>query len=149
MSSGLKSESSDSDVHISHENQKKINRFAIMNGWIEEIQDSLATKQTLLTHLEDAENDLLLSDVLMENPDMEIPVLVGESFVSFSSDEVQEHIEGLKKRTRGEIDALESRVKDIKCEMDVLKTALYEQFGNNINLENDGSVVERAPSFPV
>ncbi|CAL8070050.1 unnamed protein product [Orchesella dallaii] len=147
MSSSIKSESSDSDVHISHENQKKINRFAIMNGWIEEIQDSLATKQTLLTHLEDAENDLLLSDVLMENPDMQIPVLVGESFVSFTNDEVQEHIEGLKKRTRLEIENLESRVKDIKCEMDVLKTALYEQFGNNINLENDGSVVERAPKF--
>ncbi|ODM93000.1 hypothetical protein Ocin01_13688 [Orchesella cincta] len=42
--SGLKSESSDSDVHISHENQKKINRFAIMNGWIEEIQDSLSAE---------------------------------------------------------------------------------------------------------
>ncbi|ODM92998.1 Prefoldin subunit 4 [Orchesella cincta] len=146
--SGLKSESSDSDVHISHENQKKINRFAIMNGWIEEIQDSLSVKQTLLTHLEDAENDLLLSDVLMENPDMQIPVLVGESFVSFTNDEVQEHIQGLKDRTKKEIEGLESRVKTIKSEMDVLKTALYEQFGNNINLENDGSVVERAPSFP-
>lgn len=45
--------------------------------------------QTLLTHLEDAENDLLLSDVLTENPDMPIPMLVGESFVHFSNDEVQ------------------------------------------------------------
>ncbi|ODM91231.1 putative prefoldin subunit 4 [Orchesella cincta] len=96
----------------------------------------------------DAENDLLLSDVLMENPDMQIPVLVGESFVSFTNDEVQEHIQGLKDRTKKEIEGLESRVKTIKSEMDVLKTALYEQFGNNINLENDGSVVERAPSFP-
>lgn len=39
------SSSSDSDVHISHENQKKINRFAIMNGWIEEIHENLAVKK--------------------------------------------------------------------------------------------------------
>jgi len=130
--------SPDSDVHISHENQKKINRFAIMNGWVEEIQEQLQVKQTLLTHLDDAENDILLSDVLSENPDMEIPVLVGESFVLFTSDEVQENITTLKTRTKDEISSLESRVREIKSEMDDLKATLYEHFGSNINLESDG-----------
>jgi len=131
-------QSPDSDVHISHENQKKINRFAIMNGWIEEIQESLGVKKTLLTHLEDAENDLDNSEVLLLDPDLNIPLLVGESFVHFSMDEMKDNLSSLKSKTGSEISALNTRITEIKAEMDDLKKSLYEQFGNNINLENDG-----------
>jgi prefoldin subunit 4 len=127
----------DSDVHISHENQKKINRFAIMNGWIEEIQEGLAAKKSLLTHLEDAENDLENSEVLLLDPDFAIPMLVGESFVHFSMDEMKDNLKNLKQKTNSEISSLDSRIGEIKSEMDELKKALYEQFGNNINLENN------------
>jgi len=39
----------DSDVHISRENQKKINRFAIRNSWLEELNQELKLKQVSTT----------------------------------------------------------------------------------------------------
>jgi len=35
----------DSDVHISRENQKKINTFAIRNGWLEELNQERQLKE--------------------------------------------------------------------------------------------------------
>jgi len=132
MSSPAANLSKDSEVHISRDNQKKINTFAIRNGWMEEMTLELKAKQNELKNLEDAEADVMLMD------DTEpIPVLTGDCYVYFSQDKASEKIQSLMDKKREQIKDLESQMDKVKDEMSTLKSELYSRFGDNINLENE------------
>ncbi|XP_021968621.1 prefoldin subunit 4 [Folsomia candida] len=121
---------SDTDVNITKENQKKINQFAIRNGWLDELKDELKAKQNLLKNLEDASDEVTLLD-----DDVPVPILIGESFVHFDQERGLEQISILQSTIRSQISTIEAKIATIKSEMSGLKQQLYSQFGDSINLE--------------
>lgn len=66
----------DSDVHISFEDQQKINKFARLNAKVDDFKDELKIKQNDVKNLEDASEELSLAD-----DSEKIPYLVGEVFI--------------------------------------------------------------------
>lgn len=66
----------DSDVHISYEDQQKINKFARLNAKVDDFKDELKVKQNDVKNLEDAVEELSLTD-----DSEKIPYLVGEVFI--------------------------------------------------------------------
>ncbi|XP_046635405.1 prefoldin subunit 4-like [Daphnia pulicaria] len=122
---------SDSDIHITLEDQQKINRFARHNAKWEELRDDLKNKKGDLQNLEDASDDLLLVD----DESALIPFVVGEVFVHFNMEEAKEKLEEAKDKVKKDIEAIEAECTNIKTLMSDLKTQLYAKFGNSINLE--------------
>ncbi|CAG0894841.1 unnamed protein product [Darwinula stevensoni] len=123
----------DSDVHITYEDQEKINRFARHNARLEELKEELKGKETDLRNIGDAEEELILVDSSGED----IPCLMGEVFVYQDGDRTQSMLERMKERLRGQVDALKGQCKEVQEAMSALKTQLYAKFGDNINLEPD------------
>lgn len=66
----------DSDVHISYEDQQKINKFARLNAKVDDFKDELKVKQNDVKNLEDAVEELGLTD-----DSEKIPYLIGEAFI--------------------------------------------------------------------
>nr|CAG4637512.1 EOG090X0JBP [Ceriodaphnia reticulata]SVE73317.1 EOG090X0JBP [Ceriodaphnia reticulata] len=122
---------SDSDIHITLEDQTKINRFARHNAKWEELRDDLKNKKGDLQNLEDASDDLLM----VEDESAPIPFVVGEVFVHFNMEETKEKLEQAKNKVKKDIESIEAECTSIKAMMSDLKTQLYAKFGNSINLE--------------
>ncbi|GBM55093.1 hypothetical protein AVEN_55976-1 [Araneus ventricosus] len=51
----------ENDMHVSFEDQQKINKFARHNARLDDIIEELKSKENELQALEDAESDLMLS----------------------------------------------------------------------------------------
>lgn len=66
----------DSDVHISYEDQQKINKFARLNAKVDDYKDELKVKQNDMKNLEEAVEELSLTD-----ESEKIPYLFGEVFI--------------------------------------------------------------------
>lgn len=66
----------DSDVHISFEDQQKINKFARLNAKVDDFKDELKVKQNDMKNLEEAVEELSLADDADK-----IPYLIGEVFI--------------------------------------------------------------------
>lgn len=79
----------DSDVHISFEDQQKINKFARLNARVDDYKDELKVKQNDVKNLEEAVEELALTDDTEK-----IPYLVGEVFICQSLEDtlVREYI---------------------------------------------------------
>nr|CAG4642207.1 EOG090X0JBP [Eurycercus lamellatus] len=122
-----------SDIHITLEDQQKINRFARHNAKWEELRDDLKNKQRDLQNLEDASDDLLL----VEDESLPIPFVVGEVFVHLNIEETREKLEEAKNKVKRDIEGIETECSNIKATMSDLKTQLYAKFGTSINLEAD------------
>jgi len=120
-------------VHITKEDQQRINTFANKNAKMNEIKADIEKKKKDLINLEDAENDILLID---SDEDL-IPFRIGEVFVQMPTDDVNQLIEKQKEELQGEISELETEVESLKKTLADLKVQLYSKFGNNINLEED------------
>nr|CAG4645951.1 EOG090X0JBP [Lynceus sp. MCZ IZ 141354] len=109
----------------------KINQFARHNAKWEELKDDLKAKQNTLQNLEDASDELLMT----EDESAPIPYVAGEAFIHLTLDETKERLEEAKGKLKGEIHALEVEGERLKGIMSDLKTQLYAKFGSNINLE--------------
>jgi len=120
----------DSDVHITFEDQQKINKFARLNAKLDDIKLEIKTKENDLKKLEDASDEIVLLD-----DDIKIPYLVGEVFIYQDIEKTQACLEDSKRKSETEVAVLKSRADEIKDLMSDLKTYLYGKFGNNINLE--------------
>ncbi|CAH0398740.1 unnamed protein product [Chilo suppressalis] len=122
----------DSDVHISYEDQQKINKFARLNAKVDDIKDELKVKQNDMKNLEEAVEELSLTD------DSEtIPCLIGEVFICQSLDNTLKSLEDAKAKKEGEIGELKHKCDELKSQMSELKSHLYGKFGSHINLENE------------
>lgn len=66
----------DSDVHISFEDQQKINKFARLNAKVDDYKDELKVIQNDMKNLEEAVEELALADDAEK-----IPYLIGEVFI--------------------------------------------------------------------
>ncbi|KAL6443005.1 hypothetical protein ACFW04_002773 [Cataglyphis niger] len=124
----------DSDVHITFEEQQKINKFARQNAKLEDYKEELKVKQNELKNLEDASDELALMD-----DDIKIPYYIGEVFVFQGLEKTLSCLEDAKDKKKTEITNLESKCADLKTIMSELKTQLYAKFGSRINLESEES----------
>ena len=123
----------DKEIHISLEDQQKINKFARLNNRLEELKDDIKSKKNEIQTLEDASTDLMM----IEDDEEKVPYQIGEVFVSMRQDEIQENLEKNKERLQAEVAKFEEIGEEIKAQMSDLKTHLYAKFGNAINLEAD------------
>nr|CAG4645272.1 EOG090X0JBP [Leptodora kindtii] len=121
----------DTDIHITLEDQQKINRFARQNAKWEELRDDLKNKQSDLQNLEDACDELLM----VEDETVPIPYVVGEVFIHLGIEETKEKLEAAKLKTKQDILNIEAECDQIKGIMSDLKSQLYAKFGSSINLE--------------
>ncbi|XP_067002776.1 prefoldin subunit 4 isoform X2 [Anabrus simplex] len=121
----------DSDVHITYEDQQKINKFARHNAKLEDLKEELKQKQNEMKNLEEACEEL----ELMDEDSEKIPYFMGEVFVYQNVDCTQKTLEEAKTKVSEEIKKLEVKCTEIRNVMSDLKTQLYAKFGNNINLE--------------
>ncbi|XP_026316824.1 probable prefoldin subunit 4 [Hyposmocoma kahamanoa] len=131
-SSGKGTFQPDSDVHISYEDQQKINKFARLNAKVDDLKDELKVKQNDMKNLEEAVEELTLADDTEK-----IPYLVGEVFISLSLEDTLVSLDEAKSKKEGEISELEAKCEDLKSQMSELKAHLYGKFGSHINLENE------------
>ncbi|KAI4469924.1 prefoldin subunit 4 [Holotrichia oblita] len=122
----------DSDVHITYEDQQKINKFARLNAKWEDLKEETKNKENDLKNLEEACDEIALLD-----DDEKIPYLVGEVFIYQNKDTTEQCLEDAKKSTENEISDLKSQAGKVKDLMDDLKSHLYGKFGSHINLEAD------------
>ncbi|XDA82813.1 hypothetical protein R6Z07F_012723 [Ovis aries] len=113
------------DVHVTFEDQQKINKFARNTSRITELKEEIEVKKKQLQNLEDACEDIMLAD----DDCLMIPYQIGDVFISHSQEETQEMLEEAKKNLQEEIDALESRVESIQRVLADLKVQLYAKFG--------------------
>ncbi|KAG8232268.1 hypothetical protein J437_LFUL011755 [Ladona fulva] len=122
----------DSDVHITYEDQQKINKFARHNAKLDYLKDELKAKQNELKNLEDAYEELELMD-----DDEKIAYLVGEVFVYQDLENTQATLVEARDNLKKNIEELEEGCYKLKNLMSDLKAQLYGKFGNHINLEAD------------
>ncbi|XP_073837535.1 prefoldin subunit 4 [Musca autumnalis] len=120
------------DVHISFDDQQKINKFAKHNARMDELKVELEMKKNDLKSVEEA-----LEEIELFDEDEEIPFLFGEVFLSHKLSRTQELLQETKEQTLKEIAGIEAKANDIKAEMNELKAQLYQRFGSNISLESD------------
>ncbi|KAL1397712.1 hypothetical protein pipiens_009544 [Culex pipiens pipiens] len=121
----------DSDVHITIDDQMKINKFANFNAKVEDLKEELKVRQNELKNLEEAGDEIELMD------EDTIPFLIGEVFVSHDLPRTQELLAEAKEKKKQEIENIQKLSKDIQDKMGDLKAHLYGRFGSNIYLEND------------
>ncbi|KAF9803051.1 hypothetical protein SFRURICE_012296 [Spodoptera frugiperda] len=122
----------DSDVHISFEDQQKINKFARLNAKVDDFKDELKVKQNDMKNLEEAVEELSLADDADK-----IPYLIGEVFICQGLEDTLKSLEDAKTRKVNEISELEAKCDELKSQMAELKAHLYGKFGSHINLENE------------
>ncbi|XP_055703320.1 probable prefoldin subunit 4 [Phlebotomus papatasi] len=122
----------DSDVHITFEDQQKINIFAKHNAKLEDLKEELKVKQNDLKNLEEASDEIELFD-----EDEQIPFLLGEVFISHNLPKTQELLTEAKEKKKKEIKEIESKCKELGDIIGDLKSQLYGRFGSHIYLEND------------
>ncbi|CAH1372845.1 unnamed protein product [Tenebrio molitor] len=122
----------DSDVHISYEDQQKINKFARLNAKLEDLKEEVKVKENDLKSLEEACDEIALFD-----EDEKIPYLVGEVFIFQDIDTTQKCLDEAKRRIEQNIVDLKTNSDEIKNQMSDLKSHLYGKFGSHINLEAD------------
>nr|CAH7753746.1 unnamed protein product [Callosobruchus chinensis] len=122
----------DSDVHITYEDQQKINRFARFNAKLEDYKDDIKSKENDLQSIEEACEEIELFD-----DDEQIPYLVGEAFIYQNVEKTQSCLADAKKNLENDIKDLKEKVSGVKDKMAELKIYLYGKFGNHIHLETD------------
>ncbi|KAF7995321.1 hypothetical protein HCN44_006428 [Aphidius gifuensis] len=122
----------DSDIHISYEDQQKINKFAKQNAQMDDFKEELKIKQNDLKNLEDACDEMALMD-----DDVKVAYRIGDLFVNQDLEKTQKCLEEAKEKKLEEIAELESKCADLKTIMTDLKVSLYAKFGSHINLENE------------
>ena len=122
----------DDDVHISYEDQSKINKFAINNAKFHDLKDEMVLKKKDLQNLNDALDELVLLD-----ESTPVPFLFGEVYTHLSNEDANKELEKSKQNLENEIKGLEAKQAAIKATLDELKVYLYGKFGKKINLEDN------------
>ncbi|XP_068222658.1 prefoldin subunit 4 [Palaemon carinicauda] len=121
----------DPDIHITYDDQQKINKFARCNARHGDIKDELKLKENDLQNLQDAEDEMMIA----LDSEEKVPFMIGEVFMMKTQDEAQEAIGAQREALQEEISNLNSRASELMDTMTQLKADLYGKFGNNINLE--------------
>lgn len=119
-------------MHVTFDDQAKINKFAKHNANLEDLKEELQATKNALKSLEEAADEIELFD-----EDEQIPFVIGEVFVSHNLSKTQELLAACKEKKNQEIKQIQEKCKEIQEIMGELKAQLYHRFGSNIYLEND------------
>mmetsp|Transcript_28759 Transcript_28759/g.80981 ORF Transcript_28759/g.80981 Transcript_28759/m.80981 type:complete len:125 (-) Transcript_28759:233-607(-) len=117
------------NVEVTLEDQQNINTFGKLNNRRHDLESEIAGSKKLLDDLEDAGNELMLSD------EQEALFVVGECFLHLSNDEAEERIQKHNEEVEERRAKFEAELEHVNERMAELKTLLYGKFGNSINLE--------------
>ncbi|KAJ1385125.1 Prefoldin beta-like [Sesbania bispinosa] len=121
----------DTEVTLTWEDQQNINTFGRLNNRLHELDDDIKIAKETNDNLEDASNELILSDEEV------VRFQIGEVFSHVSRDEVESRLEQMKEVTSQKLEKLEEEKKSVVAQMAELKKILYGKFKDSINLEED------------
>ncbi|GAB2211445.1 hypothetical protein Droror1_Dr00024758 [Drosera rotundifolia] len=122
---------SGSETEVTWEDQQNINKFGRLNTRFHELEDEIKVAKETSENLEDAENELILTD------EETIRFQIGEVFAHVSKEEVESRLESMKEVTSKNLEKLEEEKESILAQMAELKKILYGKFKDSINLEED------------
>ncbi|XP_073045427.1 prefoldin subunit 4-like [Primulina eburnea] len=122
---------SGSEVEVTWEDQQNINKFGRLNNRLHELDDEIRTAKETNENLEDASNELILTDEEI------VRFQIGEVFAHVPKEEVEDRIEKMKEVTSNNLEKLEAEKELIITQMAELKRILYGKFKDSINLEED------------
>ncbi|CAI9786130.1 unnamed protein product [Fraxinus pennsylvanica] len=122
---------SGSEVEVTWEDQQNINKFGRLNNRLHELEDEIKIAKETNESLEDASNELILTDEDM------VRFQIGEVFAHVSKDEVENRIEQMKEVTEKNLEKLTEEKESILGQMAELKKILYGKFNDSINLEEE------------
>ncbi|KAG6599316.1 putative prefoldin subunit 4, partial [Cucurbita argyrosperma subsp. sororia] len=120
-----------SESEVTWEDQQNINKFSRLNNRFHELEDEIRTAKETNDNLEDASNELILSDEDM------IRFHIGEVFAHVPREEVEGRLEEMKEENVKNLEKLEEEKDSIVAQMAELKKILYGKFKDSINLEDD------------
>ncbi|KXZ55765.1 hypothetical protein GPECTOR_2g1315 [Gonium pectorale] len=98
---------------------------------MQELERLLKQHKNALEELEDAGNELMLSD------DDNVRFVIGECLVHFDKDAAEARLEQVTQDVHKEVDKTTAELEEIKGKLAGLKSSLYAKFGKQINLEED------------
>uniref|UniRef100_A0A1D1YDE1 Prefoldin subunit 4 n=1 Tax=Anthurium amnicola TaxID=1678845 RepID=A0A1D1YDE1_9ARAE len=127
----MQQQGSGSEVGVTWEDQQNINRFSRLNNRFHELEDEIKVAKEANENLEDAGNELILSDEDV------VRFQIGEVFAHMPRDEVENRLERMKEEANKELGRLEEEKESLLGQMAELKKILYGKFGDSINLEED------------
>ncbi|CAM6086460.1 unnamed protein product [Calypogeia fissa] len=119
------------ETEVTWEDQQNINKFGRLNNKFHELEDDIKAKKDILENLEDAGNELILSD------EEDVLYLIGEVFSHTPKEEVETKLEDLKVENEKELRLLLEEKESVLSQMADLKEILYGKFKDSINLEEE------------
>ncbi|KAG2547337.1 probable prefoldin subunit 4 [Panicum virgatum] len=119
------------EAQVTWEDQQNINRFGRLNNRLHELQDEIKLAKEANENLDDAGNELILSDEDV------VRFQIGEVFAHMPRDDVETRLEQMKADAAKKLERLEEEKESILAQMAELKKILYGKFKDAINLEED------------
>eukprot|EP01122_Echinamoeba_exundans_P012794 TRINITY_DN5449_c0_g1_i2.p1 TRINITY_DN5449_c0_g1~~TRINITY_DN5449_c0_g1_i2.p1 ORF type:complete len:134 (-),score=31.38 TRINITY_DN5449_c0_g1_i2:98-499(-) len=119
------------DKEVTWEDQQKLNTFNRLNAKVRIIAEEIQTKKEQLLQYKDAEGDIMM---LMDEP--VVRYQVGEVFFHLSDGEATELVSKHTEHVEQLISQLESESENHTSNVSLLKRALYDKFGKQINLDD-------------
>ncbi|KAJ3687206.1 hypothetical protein LUZ61_016370 [Rhynchospora tenuis] len=119
------------EAQVTWEDQQNINKFGRLNNRSHELDDEIKLAKEANESLEDAGNELILSDEDV------VRFQIGEVFTHMPKDEVEDRLESMKEEAAKKLERLKEEKESILAQMDELKKILYGKFKDAINLEED------------
>mmetsp|Transcript_16902 Transcript_16902/g.20854 ORF Transcript_16902/g.20854 Transcript_16902/m.20854 type:complete len:129 (+) Transcript_16902:136-522(+) len=118
------------DVEVRWEDQQRINEFGKNTNHLLELKTERNETQKQLDYLEDAEQEVLLSDDSDEHK-----VRMGETFIVVNEDDFNEFIESRREKLNSIFEKQSEEINALEGKQQLLKSDLYARFGKNINLD--------------
>ncbi|XP_059483208.1 prefoldin subunit 4 [Neocloeon triangulifer] len=135
MASSKSTVRADSEVHITFEEQQKINKFARLNARLDELKEELSSTKNDKKNLEEAVEAVDEVELLGEVE--EIAYSMGDIFLLQSPESTKDMLAEAKEKLENDIEKIKAGMESTKELMSDLRTQLYAKFGDNINLEAD------------
>merc|ERR1711990_296897 len=124
--------SSGAVVHVTRDDQEKINTFARKHQSNLEIKTEMKNIQAEIQRINDALEEIELHD---EDEDGKIPYQMGDLYVFLGLEETEEYIKEEQRNAAKRMVTLESQKKANDVILAKLKETLYAKFGKDINLD--------------
>ncbi|KAJ6838410.1 putative prefoldin subunit 4 [Iris pallida] len=124
-------EGSGSETEVTWEDQQNINKFGRLNNRFHELEDAIKAAKETNESLEDAGNELILSDEDV------VRFQIGEVFAHMPREDVESRLEKMKEDADKDLERLQEERESVVSQMAALKKILYGKFKDSINLEED------------
>ena len=121
------------DVEVRRMDQDMINDFGRLNNRLLEVRAELEQAKKDHEKIDDASTEMMMAS---SEGSSKIMLLLGESFVEASEEEVTEYCEKKQEEITQMISKLTKEESEIVTKSADLKKVLYGRFGDSINLEN-------------